>query len=82
MLLKPWQCAVIVDTIRDHTPDQLKLPFVLWERIGVRELIPKFGITLALRTFGEYLKRWGMTPQRPVARAYEKSSGSRKLAEP
>jgi len=74
MLLKPWQCAVIVNTIRDHTPDQLKLPFVLWERIGVRELIQKkFGITLALRTVGEYLKRWGMTPQRPVERAYERN---------
>jgi transposase len=75
MLLQPWQCAVIFNTIRDKTPDQLKMPFVLWERIGVRELIKKkFGITLALRTVGEYLKRWGMTPQRPIERAYERSS--------
>jgi transposase len=38
----------------------------------MRELIQKkFGITLALRTVGEYLKRWGMTPQRPVEQAYE-----------
>jgi transposase len=74
MLLKPWQCAVIVNTICDHTPKQLKLPFVLWERIGVRELIQQeFGIILALRTVGEYLKRWGMTPQRPVERAYERN---------
>jgi transposase len=74
MLLKPWQCAAIVNTIRDHTPDQLKMPFVLWERLGVRELIQnKFGIILALRIVGEYLKRWGMTPQRPVERAYERN---------
>jgi len=47
---------------------------VLLERISVRELIKKkFGITLALRTVGEYLKRWGMTPQRPVERAYERN---------
>lgn len=74
MLLKPWQCAIITNIIRDNTPDQLKMPFVLWERIAVRELIQKrFGITLALRTVGEYLKRWGMTPQRPVERAYERN---------
>ena len=35
MMLKPWQCAVIVNIIRDQTPDQLKMPFVLWERRSV-----------------------------------------------
>lgn len=74
MALKPWQCATIVNLICDRTPDQLKLPFVLWERVGVRELIKeKFGITLALRTVGEYLRRWNLTPQRPVERAYEQN---------
>lgn len=74
MALKPWQCATIFNLICDKTPDQIKMPFVLWERAGVRELIKrKFGISLALRTVGEYLRRWGMTPQRPVERAYEKN---------
>ena len=74
MALKPWQCATITNLIRDQTPDQLKMPFVLWERVGVRELIQeKFGITLALRTVGDYLRRWNMTPQRPLERAYRQN---------
>ena len=31
----------------------------------------EFGILLPVRTMGEYLKRWGFTPQRPITRAYE-----------
>ena len=74
MALKPWQCATITKIIRDQTPDQLKMPFVLWERVGVRELIQqKFGIMLALRTVGDYLRRWNMTPQRPIERAYRQN---------
>ena len=26
---------------------------------------------MPIRTVGEYLKRWGMTPQKPLKRAYE-----------
>ena len=31
----------------------------------------RFGITLLIRTVGEYLKRWESTPQRPLKHAYE-----------
>lgn len=59
--LKPHQCITIVNIIRDHCPDQLKLPFALWTREAVRHLIEtKFGVTLALNTVGNYLKRWGV----------------------
>lgn len=76
-LLKPHQCATIVRIIKDRTPDQIKMPFVLWERVAVRELIEsRYGISLALRTVSDYLRRWGMTPQRPVARAYAQSNAS------
>jgi transposase len=76
-LLKPYQCAILVNIIKDKTPDQEKMPFVLWERVAVRDLIKrKFGITIALRTVSEYLKRWGMTPQRPIERAREQSSAA------
>ena len=74
-LLQAHQCATIVNIICDRTPDQEKMPFVLWERVAVRELIKqKFGVTIALRTVTDYLKRWGMTPQRPVERAREQNS--------
>jgi transposase len=58
--------------IYDHTPDQLKLGFALWTRSAVAELIEqKFGICLPVRTVGNYLKRWGFTPQKPMRKAYE-----------
>ena len=56
----------------DKTPDQLKMPYALWTRESVRELVKaQFGIDLPIRTAGHYLKRWDMTPQKPLKRAYE-----------
>lgn len=61
--------------IVDKTPDQLKMPYVLWTRKAVGELILlKLGIKVPIRTIGDYLKRWGMTPQKPLKKAYEQSS--------
>ena len=65
--------AAIQKLIRDRCPDQLKLPFALWTRAAVRELIAtRFGLELAITTVGDYLRRWGFTPQRPVTRALER----------
>jgi hypothetical protein len=48
------------------------LPFALWSRAAVRELIrQRFGVRLAIRTMGTYLARWGFTAQKPLRRAYE-----------
>lgn len=64
-----WQ---IQQLISEKMPDQLKLSFALWTRNAVRELIKKrCGIDMPIRTVGEYLKRWGFTPQKPLKRAYE-----------
>ncbi len=61
--------------ITDKMPDQMKLPFGLWTRKAVQELIrDQFGIKVATRTVGDYLKRWGFTPQKPKKRAYEQNS--------
>lgn len=58
--------------IIDHTPEQLKLPFMLWERRAVQELAQnRFGVALPVRTVGEYLTRWGLSCQRPATRFYE-----------
>jgi transposase len=60
--------------IRDRMPDQLKLPFALWTSRAVRDLITlRFGKQLALSTVQLYLRRWEMTPQKPLARAKERS---------
>jgi transposase len=58
--------------IVDHYPDQSKLPYALWDRHAVRQLIlQQFGLNLPIRTFGDYLSRWGYTPQRSIRKVYE-----------
>jgi len=61
-------------SIKDRCPDQLKLPFALWTRIAVQQFVRQlYSIQMPIRTVGEYLKRWGFTPQKPLTRAYEKN---------
>ena len=68
------QEAAVQKLLVDKTPDQLKLPFALWTRDAVRLAIhQRYRINLPLRTTGDYLKRWGFTPQKPVKRAYEQN---------
>lgn len=63
----------IRNAVMDKHPDQLKLPFVLWNRAAVQRLIAKrYHVTLSLKSVGQYLRRRGMTPQKPLKRAYEK----------
>ena len=60
--------------ICDHRPEQLKFAFALWTREAVRQLIEReFQIKLCVRCVGDYLKRWGFTPQKPMRRFYEQS---------
>ena len=64
----------IARLVAGKNPDQLKLPGFLWTRALVRELIVReFGIELGEDTVGRYLRAWGMSPQKPMRRAYEQS---------
>jgi transposase len=70
--LQKEQEKEIQKLIRDKLPDQLKLPFALWTRKAVAQLIKaRYALRLPVRTMGEYLKRWGFTPQKPIRKAYE-----------
>lgn len=70
--LSPTQEATIRRLLCDKTPDQLKLGFALWTRLAVRELIRRrCGVTLTPQGVGNYLARWGLSPQQPIQRAYE-----------
>lgn len=70
--LSPAQETLIQTRLIDTTPDQLKLRYALWTREAVQQLIQQeTGLKLAIRTVGEYLKRWGFTVQTPKKKAYE-----------
>ena len=72
--LNPDQEHTIQKMIREKMPDQLKLPFALWNRRAIQALIrEQFDIDMPTRTINHYLKRWGFTPQRPIKRAYEQN---------
>jgi transposase len=56
-----------------QTPDQLGLPFALWTSRAVRELIERrFAKRLGLTAVQAYLRRWGLTPQKPLVRARQR----------
>lgn len=59
------------------TPDQLKLPFYLWTRAAVVELIEQqYGVRVSLTTVGRYLQAWGLSVQKPLRRAYERNDAA------
>lgn len=73
-LLTPIQERQIQNMIIDKMPDQMKLPFALWTRKAVKELIEReLGIVLAITTTGDYLRSWGFSPQKPKKKAYEQN---------
>ncbi len=70
--LAPHEAATTVRLITQKCPDQLGLPFALWTREGVRQFLEqRYGVSVSVWTVGRYLKRWGLTPQKPLRRAYE-----------
>lgn len=76
-LLDATQAAEVQQLMTAPTPDRLDLPFALWSREAVRDLVrARFGVSLALRTVSEHLRRWGLTPQRPVKRALERQDAA------
>lgn len=73
--LSAAQEAHIRRLICERRPEQLKMDFALWSRPAVLELIEvECGVLLSIRAVGDYLARWGFTPQKPIKRAYEQSA--------
>lgn len=71
-LLNQEQEKAIQKMIVDKMPEQLKMDFALWTRQAVKELVEReFGVILARTTMGDYLRKWGFTPQKPKKMAYE-----------
>ena len=65
-LLSDSQARHIRDLLDQKSPEDLGIASPLWSRAAVRDLIRReFDIELAVRTVGEYLKRWGYTAKVP-----------------
>ena len=61
-LLSDEQAGRIQRLLRSHSPEELGIAAPLWNRRAARDLIrQECGITLAVRTVGLYLRRWGFT---------------------
>lgn len=58
----------------EKSPNDYEIPAALWTRQAVVELIEKqLGIKMPIRTVGEYLDRWGFTPQKPKRKSYKQN---------
>lgn len=59
--------------INGKNPMQYGFDFGLWTRAVVRELIlKKFAVSLSVTSVGTLLARLGLTPQKPLQRAYQR----------
>ncbi len=64
--LSDAQGGRIQQLLDQHSPEDLGIPAPLWNRRAVRQLLyQEFGVLLAVRTVGRYLRRWGYTAKKP-----------------
>lgn len=70
--LTDTQIARLYALIVGQDPRQLSFAFALWTRDMVREVIRReFGVALSPVSVGRLLRTMGLSPQRPLHRAYE-----------
>ena len=70
--LSPTQLSKLYAIITGSDPRQLQFDFGLWTRKIIRELIRReFGVKLSEVQVGRLLKKMGLSPQRPLYRAYQ-----------
>lgn len=66
------QVAKLRSLVLDKDPRQLRFDFALWTRDMVRTLIKeRFGVEMSRQGTANLLRRMGLSPQRPLVRAYE-----------
>jgi transposase len=73
--LTPEEEEQIQQWMVGKNPEEHEVPSALWTRQAVAELIEKrLDIKMPIRTVGEYLHRWGFTPQKPKRKSYKQDS--------
>jgi transposase len=71
--LTPAQEAQVFRWVNGMRPDQYGFDFGMWTRQVVQELLlSRFEVTLSLASIGALLARLGLTPQKPLQRAYQR----------
>ena len=70
--LTDQQTSQLFGWLVGRDPRQFQFDFALWTRKIVRELIlQKFGVEMTPQGIGKLLRRLGLSPQRPLYRAYQ-----------
>ena len=68
------QIARLYELIVGSDPRQLSFAFALWTREMVRQVIRReFGVALSVVSVGRLLRAMGLSPQRPLYRAYQQN---------
>ena len=63
----------VYETVTTKSPMQMRFEFALWTREMIRELIrERFAVRLSEVSVGRLLRKLGLSPQRPLARAYQR----------
>uniref|UniRef100_UPI001BDD7648 IS630 family transposase n=1 Tax=Pseudonocardia sp. H11422 TaxID=2835866 RepID=UPI001BDD7648 len=68
------QIARLYEMIVGADPRQLSFAFALWTREMVRQVIRReFGVAVSVVSVGRLLRTMGLSPQRPLYRAYQQN---------
>lgn len=74
-ILTDSQAEHIQRLLRTHQPEELGIASPLWTRRAVGDLIRReYNLSLAVRTVGHYLRRWGFTAKRPRRHARDQDA--------
>jgi len=70
MLLEAWEQEEIRQAVVEKTPEDFGIPGILWTLGRTSQYIRKhYGKDVSGRRVSDYMKRWGLSCQRPAKRA-------------
>ena len=74
-ILNGEQLMKLFAIVKNNTPEQYEFPFALWTVALIREVIRRtFKISISEVSVWRTLKKLGLTPQRPLRRAWQQKS--------